>query len=79
MREEKLEIGDRLALFTEGVTEAMDAEGQFLGNEGLLPLLEEHAREPVDELCELIIREVVEFQGHNQQDDATFLLIQRNS
>ncbi len=79
VREEKLEVGDRLALFTDGVTEAMDSEGEFLGTEGLIPLLEKHAREPVNKLCELILQEVVEFQNHNQQDDATFLLLQRNS
>ncbi len=79
VREEQLQVGDRLALFTDGVTEAVDPQGEFLGNEGLERILKQHAAEPVNKLCETVIQEVVDYQDSNLQDDATFLLIRRNA
>jgi sigma-B regulation protein RsbU (phosphoserine phosphatase) len=78
VREAQLEMGERLALFTDGVTEAIDPQGEFLGTEGLKRILKQHAAEPVNKLCESVIQEVVDYQDSNLQDDATFLLIQRS-
>lgn len=79
VRDEQLQVGERLALFTDGVTEAMDPQGEFLGTEGLKRILLQHAAKPADQLCDSVIREVVDFQDKNLQDDATFMLIRRNS
>lgn len=79
MRETQLQRGERLALFTDGVTEAIDPQGSFLGNEGLERILKQRTAEPVNQLCESVIQDVLDFQANNLQDDATFLLIRRNT
>lgn len=65
--------------FTDGVTEAIDPQGAFLGNDGLERILQRRTKEPVNELCESVIQDVADFQANNLQDDATFLVIRRNT
>ncbi len=78
-REETLGIGERLLLFTDGVTEAHTPDGRFLGDDCLITMLREHASAPLAEMCERILRCVDEFRGEARQDDATLLALQRNA
>jgi sigma-B regulation protein RsbU (phosphoserine phosphatase) len=76
-KEEQLEVGDRLVLYTDGVTEATCPEGNFFGAEGLTRLLERHGEEPVNRLAELIVREICDYQGAHHHDDATLVAFHR--
>jgi sigma-B regulation protein RsbU (phosphoserine phosphatase) len=68
--------GDLFVLYTDGMTEAMNADGDCFGDQRLGALLEEHADLPSDELRERILREIRSFVGNEpQQDDMTMLLI----
>ena len=68
--------GDLFLLYTDGITEAMNAEGDCFGDGRLSALLEEHGDLPSDQLRERIIREVVNFAGTPvQQDDMTMLIV----
>ena len=77
-REGWLAVGDKLVLFTDGVTEARDPEGNFFAPAHLAACLEEHSTAPPGVLCERLGRRVRDFQQDRSQDDATVLALQRN-
>src|SRR5437762_825365 len=71
-----LGVGDVVLLFTDGVTEAMNAEGEPFGEERVAALLEEHGDLPFEELRERILREIRAFVGDTGlQDDLTLVLL----
>jgi sigma-B regulation protein RsbU (phosphoserine phosphatase) len=78
-KDEQLGVGERLLLYTDGISEARDLDGEFLGNDGLTSILERHATEPLARMCERIVECVGEFQHHRLHDDATLLALQRNA
>ena len=77
-RDEWLAVGDKLVLFTDGVTEAHAPGGDFFAPSHLAACLEEHRASPPDVLCESLGRSVRTFQQSLPQDDATVLVLQRN-
>ena len=71
-----LEAGDLFVLFTDGISEAMNAAEDLFGESRLGRLIEEHADLPFDELRERILREVRAFTGEpGPHDDMTLILI----
>ena len=71
----QLAPGDRLVLFTDGVTEAGIALGEEFGDQRLLFLLEEHRELPAAALREKIAIAISEFSGGHLTDDATLLVL----
>jgi len=72
----KLDPGDTLVLFSDGVTEAMDPQEEFFGVPRLAKLLAGHNETPLDELQKLLLEAVENFaQGASQADDLTLLLV----
>jgi sigma-B regulation protein RsbU (phosphoserine phosphatase) len=71
----KLEVGDRVVLFTDGVTEACVPNGEEFGEARLLRLIEENCRATAQELQEIILRAAGEFSEGHWHDDATVLVI----
>jgi sigma-B regulation protein RsbU (phosphoserine phosphatase) len=67
--------GDRVVLFTDGVTEASNPSGEEFGEVRLLGLLEDHRTLSADELQAKILAVVAEFSGGRRQDDATLLVL----
>lgn len=78
-REDVLGVGERLLLYTDGITEARATNGEFLGDDRLKTVLEEHASDPLGTMCDRILECVNAFQGKKRQDDATLFALQRNS
>lgn len=74
--EEDLEGGDRLLLYTDGVTEARDAGGEEFGVDRLIDLTERHAGAglPAPETLRRLAHAVTEHQGGAPADDATLVL-----
>jgi serine phosphatase RsbU (regulator of sigma subunit) len=71
-----LDTGDLFVLFTDGITEAMNAAEEMFGEDRLGALIEEHADLPFDELRERILREVRAFAGEpGPHDDMTLILL----
>ena len=72
----KLDPGDTLVLFSDGVTEAMDPKEDFFGMPRLVELLTGHNETPLDELQKLLLEAVENFsRGASQADDLTLLLV----
>jgi serine phosphatase RsbU (regulator of sigma subunit)/energy-coupling factor transporter transmembrane protein EcfT len=68
--------GDLFVLYTDGLTEAMNAEGECFGDQRLATLIGQHADLPADELRERILREIDAFTGSAlQQDDMTMVVL----
>jgi sigma-B regulation protein RsbU (phosphoserine phosphatase) len=71
----QLESGDRLVLYTDGVTEACNSGDEEFGEERLLRVLQENATQPAVELQKKILQSVADFSHGAWQDDATLLVI----
>ena len=67
--------GDRLVLFTDGVTEASNREGEEFGEQRLLSLLQEHRALSANAIKEKIAAAISEFSGGHLTDDATLLVL----
>jgi hypothetical protein len=75
----ELEPGDRLVLYTDGVTEAENAKDQEFGEARLCGWLEANRDEPGPRLVKGIVSEVLHHCGHvRPRDDMTLLCVTRN-
>jgi serine phosphatase RsbU (regulator of sigma subunit) len=71
-----IERDDVLLFFTDGISEAMNADSDLFGEVRLAALVSEHGHLPAEELRERILREVDAFvAGAPQHDDMTMILI----
>jgi sigma-B regulation protein RsbU (phosphoserine phosphatase) len=76
--EARLSRGDLLALYTDGVVEAMDATGEQFGVERLDSLLQAGRARPVEDTAREIIQAARTFTGSEHfDDDVTLLLLRR--
>lgn len=74
----KLESGDLLLFYTDGITEAENAYGEQFGEERLCELLHRHTESSPDEILKMIIAGVSEWTNSpDLQDDMTLLVLQR--
>ena len=67
----RLEPGDRVVAYTDGVTEAANPCGEEFGIDGLLRAVRRDGRKSADELVRSILDTMDEFTGGTQTDDAT--------
>jgi phosphoserine phosphatase RsbU/P len=76
--DERLEPGDRILFYSDGITEARDEHGALFGLERLVDLVERHAVDglPVAETVRRISHAVRDHQGGPPADDATLLLLE---
>jgi len=73
---ETLKPGDLLLLYTDGLTEACDKQGQFFGLDKLEELLKRHSNLSSEALVGLLMDKVHEFSGSMPQfDDITLVAI----
>jgi len=71
--------GDRLVIYTDGVTEAINDRGEMFGEERLVELLRNLDRLHPDALLETIVNAVQEFSGREQEDDITLVVAECKS
>jgi sigma-B regulation protein RsbU (phosphoserine phosphatase) len=70
--------GDILVVYSDGVTEACNPEGEMFGEDRLISTIQEEAPAGGSALKEKILRSVKEFtRGMAQTDDVTFVLIDK--
>lgn len=75
---ERLEPGDRLVLYTDGVIEARAADGEFFGTERLVELVARQSASgrPTAETLRRLNHAILAHQEGRLQDDATTLLVE---
>src|SRR5581483_3776685 len=75
-----LQKGDLFFFFTDGVTEAMDADGSCFGDTRLAEYLEAHADDSVEEIRNGLLEAVHVFaEGQQQHDDITMIILKVNA
>ena len=74
MLERPFERGERLVLYTDGITESEKLDGTMLGVDGLERYLKEAAHLKPKECVDTIIRRVNEFRNGSPADDDQLLL-----
>jgi Stage II sporulation protein E (SpoIIE) len=75
---ERLQPGDRVLLYTDGVTDARSPDGEFFGIDRLIDLLTRNLASglPAPEVMRRIVRSLLEHQQGQLVDDATLLLVE---
>lgn len=73
---EQLEPGDRVVLYTDGITEARNGEGREFGLDQFADFLNRHHtdRLPTPETLRRLIRSILDHHGGELDDDATVLM-----
>ncbi len=73
-----LERDDCLLLYTDGITEALNAEGDEFGPERMIRSVRASAREGAEEMIARLIDDVRNFvDGHPQHDDITLIVVRK--
>ena len=73
-----LDKDDLILLFTDGITEAENGNGEMYGQDRLDNALHQFADLPVSKILEKIMSEVNEFQKE-QSDDMTLVVIRKGA
>ncbi len=71
-----IDDGDVILLFSDGLTDAADGQGEMFGQERLENALHKYADLPVNKILEKIMTDVNEFQK-DQLDDMTLMVIRK--
>ena len=74
MIEVNLEAGDRILLYTDGITDGFDERGEMLGVEGLQNLVRESSLLPFDEMLQAILERIAAWRQGPFADDVTLVL-----
>ena len=74
-----LEPGSKLFVYTDGATEATNAQGEFFGTERIIDTLRACEERPASEIVKTVREQVLKFTGSAPQfDDLTMLCLQYN-
>jgi sigma-B regulation protein RsbU (phosphoserine phosphatase) len=75
--EEWLAPGDKIVIYTDGVTEAQNAAGEFFGKKRLREVVTARIGDPCQAVHEAIQAAVTEFtEGAPQSDDITLVVLE---
>lgn len=70
-----IDIGDKIILYTDGITEARDEKGEFLGEERFINFLLENYHLDAKTLADKTLEEILKFKkGVKANDDMTLLI-----
>lgn len=73
----ELQIDDKVLFYTDGLTEAMNAELEQFGDDRLIGVLREHGAAPAADVVTSIVRAVDAYRdGHEVSDDCSLLIIE---
>jgi sigma-B regulation protein RsbU (phosphoserine phosphatase) len=76
--EVELNVGDTIVLYTDGITEAENPEGEEYGEKRLAALCAEHRKESLDELATTIALDQDAYvRGVPYVDDRTVVMVRR--
>jgi sigma-B regulation protein RsbU (phosphoserine phosphatase) len=73
-----LNAGDLVVIYSDGVTEAMNAAGEMFGEERISAVIDQHQHAPACEIIDQLLAAVREHAaGHPQSDDITVVVVRR--
>jgi len=68
--------GDSLIFFSDGITDAQNAEGDMFGDDRLQAIVKKHYQKPASKIADAILSEVSKFQGDRDRfDDETVVVL----
>ncbi len=70
----RLRSGDTLVLYTDGITESLDGNGDEFGEHNLIDALRRHRNSSPKALVASVVDEVQRFSPHEQHDDITVIV-----
>jgi phosphoserine phosphatase RsbU/P len=74
-----MEKGDIMLLYTDGIVEASNEQGEMYGEQKLMQALRTHRSRTPREICQVILEEVQVFnQGTGYSDDKTLVVIKKS-
>lgn len=72
-----LSPGDRLVLYSDGMTDIMDSNQERFNRERFLSLVQSYANYPPDQMCAKIFADLMHYRGNAEQyDDMTLLVVE---
>jgi sigma-B regulation protein RsbU (phosphoserine phosphatase) len=74
--EVQLDAGDRIVLYTDGITDAFDSQGRMLGVAGVRRFVRETAMLPLHEMNKAILDRVAEWREGPPADDISLVLVE---
>lgn len=74
IEERQLVPGDALALYSDGITESANDNGEEFGEPRLIEGLERHRELPAEVLLASVVDQVRQFSSGDQQDDITLII-----
>jgi sigma-B regulation protein RsbU (phosphoserine phosphatase) len=79
VRQIRLEAGESLALYSDGITEAQDPDGEEYQEERLIDALRSHFEHGAGDMADGVLRDVARFrQTRPSVDDVTLLIVRRS-
>jgi sigma-B regulation protein RsbU (phosphoserine phosphatase) len=74
-----IDPGDILILYTDGIPDAQDEDGDFFNDEAMIEISRKNSEKFAHEIQSAIIEEVQKFSGNApQSDDITLMVLMRN-
>ncbi len=73
----EMAIGDRLVLYTDGLTEAFNAHKTMLDISGLTEIVTTHAELEVTAMRDAILRDVLAWSQQTRADDMSLVVVRR--
>lgn len=70
-------LDDLIIIFTDGVTEARDVEGNFIDKDKLLDLIQKYKHMHPQDIVQIIYEAILKLQNPARKDDMTILIIKR--
>ena len=72
----ELSPGDIVALYTDGVTEAVNNNGEMYGEKRLVDVIGNHCKEKAKDIIDLVLENIKSFtEEEEQQDDLTLMIL----
>ena len=75
----RMQVNESIVLYTDGITEAVSAENDEFGTDRLCSLMEADSSLSLTDMSETVLKTLSDFQGENQFDDITFMMLRRRT
>jgi sigma-B regulation protein RsbU (phosphoserine phosphatase) len=75
--EKRLDAGDRVVLFTDGIAEYFNDKGEFFGEDRFYSLLADRKHRDIEGLLDAVVASINDFgKGRDFQDDITLVVLE---